>query len=230
MIAATPPRIERAARRLRIGKRGAALIVVGLLLVAAHQAGLVQLFADPARASQAIVGLGPWGYAAFVVAYAALQPFGVSGTLFVVVATLVWPWPLAFGLSMVGTMAASVVGFSLARFVAREWAAARVPARFRAYDAALATHGFRTVVLLRLIFTMQPMLHAFLGISRVSFGAQFWGSAIGYIVPLVAISWFGEKLFEALRDAPPAVWIGLVGTILVIAVAFRFVSTRSQRR
>jgi uncharacterized membrane protein YdjX (TVP38/TMEM64 family) len=230
MIASSPARIERAADRSRIGTRGAALILLVLLLVAAHQAGLFGLFADPARATQVIVGLGPWGYVAFVVAYTSLQPFGVSGTLFVIVATLIWPWPLAFGLSMVGTMAASVVGFSLARFVARDWVAARAPARFRAYDAALATRGFRTVVLLRLIFTMQPMLHAFLGISQVSFRAHFWGSAFGYIAPLVAISWFGEKLFESLRGAPPAVWIGLVGTILVIAIAFRFVSLRGRVR
>jgi uncharacterized membrane protein YdjX (TVP38/TMEM64 family) len=230
MMATTPVRTELAARRSRIGTRGAALIVVALLLIAAHQAGLFGLFADPARATQAIVGLGPWGFVAFVVAYAALQPFGVSGTLFVIAATLIWPWPLAFGVSMVGTMAASVVGFSLARFVARDWVATRVPARFRAHDEALVTRGFRTVVLLRLVFTMQPMLHAFLGISRVSFRAHFWGSVIGYIVPLAAITWFGEKLFEALRGAPPAVWIGLVGTILVIAIAYRFILLRGQVR
>ncbi len=55
--------------------------------------------------------LGPWGYVAFVAAYAALQPFGVPGTVFIMAAPLIWPWPVAFALSMAGTMAASVVGF-----------------------------------------------------------------------------------------------------------------------
>ena len=34
---------------------------------------------------------------------------------------LIWPWPVAYALSMTGTMAASVVGFSFARFIARDW-------------------------------------------------------------------------------------------------------------
>ena len=84
-------------------------------------------FADPARAKQTLLGLGPWGYLAFVAAYAILQPFGVPGTVFIMVAPLVWPWPVAFLLSMAGTMAASLVGFSFARFVARDLVAARYP-------------------------------------------------------------------------------------------------------
>jgi uncharacterized membrane protein YdjX (TVP38/TMEM64 family) len=75
---------------------------------------------------------------------------------------------------------------------------------------------------------MQPMLHAFLGISRISFGAHFWGSAVGYVVPIVAISWFGEKLFEALRDSPSSVWAGLGVTAIVVFVVFRFISARSR--
>src|SRR5438105_4298919 len=102
-------------QRIRIA---VVLLVVALLLLA-QRLGLFHHFADPARAKQTLVQLGPWGYAAFVAAYAALQPFGVPGTVFIFVAPLIWAWPVAFGLSMAGTMAASVVGFSFARFVAR---------------------------------------------------------------------------------------------------------------
>lgn len=223
---ASPIEPDRAAERPLIRGRIAALVLLALGLVAAQQAGLFRLFAEPARATQALVDLGPWGYAAFVMAYAALQPFGVSGMVFVLVATLIWPWPVAFGLSMVGTMAASIVGFSLARFVARDWLAGRVPARFHAYDEALARRGFATVVTLRFIFLMQPMLHAFFGISRVSFWTHFGGSAVGYLVPLLAIAYFGEKVFEALRGAPPSVWIGLGIAAVVIAIFLRLISSR----
>ena len=206
-----------AARKLRNLKIGLVLLVaVGL--VAAQRFGVFQIFGEPARVKAALVELGPWGYVAFVVAYACLQPFGVPGTVFVWAAPLIWPWPIAFGLSMTGTMAASVVGFSFARFIARDWVARWVPARFRAYDEALAKRGFATVVTLRFIFWMPPMLHIFFGISRVPFWTHFWGSLIGYILPLLATAYFGEKLFDYMRTAPPSTWIA-VGAVTLALIA-----------
>jgi uncharacterized membrane protein YdjX (TVP38/TMEM64 family) len=126
-------------RWARIG----AVLAVAALLVLAHQLGILREFAEPARLKQTLVQLGPGGYGAFIVAYALLQPFGVPGTVFVVAAPLIWPWPVAFGLSMVGTMAASVIGFSFARFVARDSVSRMIPAKFRKYDDALARAGLR---------------------------------------------------------------------------------------
>lgn len=215
-------------RSLR-GAKIATVVVVAVGLVVAHRMGLFHLFAEPARVKQALVDLGPWGYVAFVAAYAALQPFGVPGTVFVFAAPLIWPWPVAFGLSMAGTMAASVVGFSFARFVARDWVAKRVPARFRTYDEALARRGFVTVATLRFIFWMPPMLHAFFGVSRVPFWTHFWGSVAGYLVPLFLTAYFGEKLFDAMREAPPSVWIGLGAGAVVVTAAVWLVRRRSKR-
>jgi uncharacterized membrane protein YdjX (TVP38/TMEM64 family) len=213
-------RAPAAARSLR-NARIAAVVLLVVGLVVAQRAGLFELFSEPARVKQALVELGPWGYVAFVGSYAVLQPFGVPGTVFVFAAPLIWPWPVAFALSMAGTMAASVVGFSFARFVARDWLSSRVPARFRAYDEALARRGFVTVFTLRFIFWMPQMLHAFFGVSRVPFWTHFWGSAAGYFLPLLATAYFGEKLFEAMKDAPPSLWIGLgIGAAVILAVTW----------
>ncbi len=119
-----------------------------------------------------------WGYIVFLVSYTMLQPFGMPGTLFVMAAPLIWPWPVALALSMAGTMAASVVGFSFARFVARDWLERRLPARFHKYDDALAARAFVTVAVLRFIFWIAAnaahvpgavqgqLLDAFLGLAR----------------------------------------------------------------
>jgi uncharacterized membrane protein YdjX (TVP38/TMEM64 family) len=219
-----------ATRSLR-GVKIAAVVLVLAGLVVAHQMGIFELFGEPARLKQALVELGPWGYVAFVAAYAALQPFGLPGTVFILAAPLIWPWPIAFALSMAGTMAASVVGLSFARFVARDWVAKRVPARFHAYDDALARRGFVTVVTLRFIFWMHPMLHAFFGLSKVRFWTHFWGSAAGYFLPLLATAYFGEKVFDAMRDAPPSVWIGLgVATVAILVVAWLIRRRSKQAR
>jgi len=185
------------------------VVVVLVLLVVAQRLGVFEEFKDPERVRDTLVQLGPWGYLAFIVAYAALQPFGVPGTVFVMAAPLVWPWPVAYALSMVGTMAASVIGFSFSRFVARDWIAAKIPQRFRKYDEALERNAFRTVVVLRFIFWMPQLLHAFFGLSKVRFSTHFWGSLVGYAVPLLVVSYFGQKLFVAMRNAPVEVWIGV---------------------
>jgi len=186
------------------------------MLGVAHQLGILKLFVDPSAIANLLRGLGGWGFVVFLVAYTVLQPFGFPGTLFVMAAPLIWPWPVALALSMTGTMAASVVGFSFARFVARDWLERRLPKRFHKYDEALAARAFTTVVILRFIFWMPQMLHTFLGLSKVSFWTHFWGSLVGYAIPLFLLSYFGQALFDLMNATPPSVWVALaLGTALV---------------
>jgi len=197
----------------------AAVVLVAVGLGVAKWLGVFDQVGEPARLAKSLLDLGGWGYVAFVVAYAVLQPFGLPGTVFVFAAPLIWPWPVAFALSMVGTMAASVIGFSFCRFVARDWVSPRIPARFRKYDDALAARAFMTVFLLRLIFWMPPLLHAFFGVSRVRFWTHFWGSLVGYILPLLLVSYFGQRVVDAAKSAPLGVWIGAAAAVAVVGLA-----------
>src|SRR5262245_64115413 len=92
--------------RARIG----VVALVLLVLAGAWYFGIFARVAEPRLLARTLVDLGAWGYLAFILAYTLLQPFGVPGTIFIVAAPLIWPWQTAFALSMVGTMAASVVG------------------------------------------------------------------------------------------------------------------------
>lgn len=199
--------------------RIAAVAVVVLLLAVAHATGLLERFADREGLARTLVGLGGWGYLAFIAAYTLLQPFGVPGTVFILVAPLIWPWQEAFALSLVGTMSASVVGFSFARFVARDWLARFIPRRFKRYEEALARRGFATVLVLRFVFWMPPLLHAFFGISRVPFWTHFWASLLGYLLPLFLVSYFGQRIFDALTRLPPTAWLALGGALALAALA-----------
>lgn len=200
------------------------IALVGLLLASAWHFGVFARLAEPATLARSIVEMGVRGYVAFVVAYTVLQPFGVPGTVFIVAAPLIWPWPTAFALSMTGTMAASVVGFSFARFVAKDWVSARIPARLRKYDEALERSALQTVVVLRLIFWMPQVLHSFFGVSKVGFWTHFWGSLIGYVPPLLIVSYLGAEMFDASGNMQPAAWpimAGLLVASLVIAALAR---------
>ena len=207
--------------------RLAKLAVVGLVLAmlgVAYHFGLFARLGEPKVLAATLVAMGAWGYLAFVLSYTMLQPFGVPGTIFIVAAPLVWPWPTAFALSMVGTLAASVVGFSFARFVARDWVSARIPARFRKYEASLERSAFRTVVVLRLIFWMPQALHSFFGVSKVRFSTHFWGSLVGYVPPLFVVSYLGSEMFDASGKMRPTAWpvmAGLLAMSVLVAVVFR---------
>jgi uncharacterized membrane protein YdjX (TVP38/TMEM64 family) len=194
-------------------------VIVALAL--AYRAGLFAQVANPKQLAQTLVAMGAWGYVAFILAYTFLQPFGVPGTVFIVAAPLIWPWQIAFVLSMIGTMSASVVGFSFARFVAKDWVSARIPARLRKHNDALENNALQTVFLLRLLLWMPQVLHWFFGVSKVRFWTHFWGSLLGYVLPLLLVSYLGGKMFDASGRMQPDAWpiLGaLAGASLLIVL------------
>lgn len=221
------------ARRLSPGALRLARVAVVLVVLAglaiSYRLGVFSNVSDPKSFAQAVVALGVWGYVGFVVAYTLLQPFGVPGTVFVVAAPLIWPWPVAFALSMVGTMGASVVGFSFARFVARDWVSARIPLRFRKYDEALERNAFLTVFLLRLIFWMPQVLHGFLGVAKVRFWTHFWGSFLGYIPPLLVVSYFASQVFDSTGKMQPRAWT-ILGSLLAASLLLAYVLPRLTKK
>lgn len=215
--------------RLRAVKVGLVVAVL-LVLAAAYHFGVFARLAEPKTLAATLVGMGAWGYVAFFLAYTVLQPFGVPGTIFVVAAPLIWPWPTAFVLSMTGTMSASVVGFSFARFVARDWVSARIPRRLRKYEGSLERNAFQTVVILRLILWMPPALHAFFGVSKVGFWTHVWGSLVGYVPPLLVLSYFGSRIFDASGHVQPGAWRILAGLVVASLVVAAMARAYERRR
>jgi len=142
----------------------------------------------------------------------------------------VWPWPIAFALSMIATMAASVVGFSFARYVGRDFFRERVFARFARYEQALDERAFATVFLLRLIFWMPQWLHVAFGVSSVRFSTHFWASLAGYALPVFLVSYFGQALFEGLRALPASAWFVSGGATALLAVAVLVIRRRRAKR
>lgn len=207
----------------------AAVIGAIALAVLAQRLGLFRMVGEPALMRQKLVDLGAWGYAAYLFAFIFLQPIGIPGTIYVIAAALVWPWPAAFALSMTGSIGASVVGFSFTRFVARDWVEKRLPARFRRYDDAIAQRGFTTVFILRTIFWMAPWLHAVLGISRVRFWTHFWSTTAAFVVPLFLLCYFGQQAVDWMRAASLQTWI-LLGAGTVVLGALGWILQRRMNR
>ena len=158
------------------------------------------LFSQPEKVRDAMVGLGSWGYVAFIAAFAILQPIGVPGMGFAVAASLIWPFPVSYILSMTGLTLSSSFGFLFSRFVARDWVSRRIPPRFKRFEGRLAERAFSTIFVLRLIFTMQPILHGLFGVSKVRFSTHLLATWAGCCVPVALLCYFGDAAVRFVSD------------------------------
>jgi len=200
---------------LRIGLAALlALAVLGLWASGVLEAVDYQQVREWLRSS------GPWGPALYLVSFALLEPLGVPGILFVVPASFVWPSWLAFLLSWLGAVAAGVVGFATARWLARDWVSERMPERLRAWDARLEERGLWPVIVVRLLFFLAPPAHWALGLSRVRPSVFVLGSAIGFVPGIALLSFAGPGLVQLWRSTErPGLWIA--GLIVLLALGRR---------
>ncbi|MGH1344094.1 MAG: TVP38/TMEM64 family protein [Nannocystales bacterium] len=172
---------------------------LGLLFLAAVLSVLFGGFYEDFDAAQVRAWLqasGIWGPIVFLLAFAILQPVGLSAHVFIIAASLVWPATLALPLSWAGATLAGCTAFGFARFVGYDWVQQRIPERLAGYDEALATKGVRTVLVLRLtFFTFGPM-QLMLGVSKVRFGPYVLGTALGLLPFVAAETLIGASLVD----------------------------------
>lgn len=183
-------------------RRFALLALVILLLGAAWYSGAFRTFSDLNEVRALLASWGPWAYVPFLATFTLLQPLGIPALFWVVPAAILWPFWVAFPLSLAGAVGASSCGFLVARYLARDWVAARLPRRLRRFDDRLAAHGLRTVILLRLVFLLSPPSHWLIGLSKVRYDALVLGTILGSIPNLALVTYFGEKAFVWFGAAP----------------------------
>ncbi len=184
--------------RLRLA---AVLLVIGLVLALIFSGALDDFSLEKTAAW--VRAFGPWGLVLFVLAFAFVQPLGVSGHTFVLAAALVWPPELAFFLSWLGAIGSSLVNVAFARWVAYDWVQARIPDRLRKYERWLE-RGLGGVIVFRLItFTLHPA-QLLIGVLKVPLPRLVLGTAIGFIPQIAIDVWFGGALLRRLLA-----WLGL---------------------
>ncbi len=179
-----------------------------LLLISLVIAAALWLFVSGAKQGiqasmlrEQLRAAGAWGAVAYLALFAFVQPLGPSGHLFVIGASLVWSAPLAFGLSLLGATLGQINGFFFYRYVAREWAQARIPARLRRYERALVERPFFSVFVFRLLTFTWTVSPAMLGISHVRFSPMLAATVVGLMPGIALDVWLGESVYAWLRSA-----------------------------
>ena len=196
-----------------------ALGLVGLGLLAWSQGWFDRLSAESVEGW--IRDAGPWGPVLYVALFTALEPFGVPGLVFVLPGGLVWSWPTLFLLTWIAATTAGTVGFFFARTLGRDFVEARLSARARSYDDALAENGLRTVIMIRLLFFIAPWAHWLLGLSRVRFRDFLLGTIIGLAPMMALFTWLGGNAVEWIGERPVLATLALLAIVGALVLAAR---------
>ncbi len=173
---------------------------------------------DPDQVIDLLRDSGWIGPVIFVVSMWLIQPFGLPGVFFMLPAAVVWPWPAALVLSWVGNMGASTIAFLFARWFGRDWVTHRIPTRIAHYDHRLASGGLGPVIMLRVATGQLPPADWFLGVSRLSFGTFFIGTAIGILPGIFMAVVVGGSVLTWALDRPMLLAVGVLAAGLLAAL------------
>ncbi len=208
----------------------AALIVAGIVASATYL-DFEQSFRD---ALAWISRLGPFGFLIFAGLYILACVLMLPGSILTLGAGALFG--VAKGsivVSVAATLGASCA-FLVGRYLARDWVAARIAGnpRFRAVDEAVATEGWKIVLLTRLspVFPFNFLNYAF-GLTKVTLRDYLFASWLGMIPGTVMYVYVGSLAGDLARvgagghDRTAGEWIvygvGLLATVLVTVLVTR---------
>jgi uncharacterized membrane protein YdjX (TVP38/TMEM64 family) len=220
---------ERSSRARTLGRIAAGVVALGLLVLLARQAGQYV----PALALW-VDGLGAWGPAAFIGAYAAAVVAFVPGALLTLaggaIFDLVWGTVYVFIAAVLG----STCAFLIARYAARGFVEKRVQKnpRFASLDHAIGQQGLKIMFLLRLspAFPFSFMNYA-LGLTSVTL-RDYLLASVGMLPGTVLYVYYGKLAGDVAalasgvapdRGATYYIWlsVGLAATVAVTVVVTR---------
>jgi uncharacterized membrane protein YdjX (TVP38/TMEM64 family) len=179
--------------------RIALLLVVIALVITLFATGALENFSLE-KTAELVRSYGVWGIAVYLLAFALLQPLGLSGNMFAIVAGLVWSKPVALLLALLGAFGSAMVNVAFARYVAFDWVQARIPPRLRRYERWVSERGFLGVILYRVAtFTLHPA-QLLIGVLKVPAPQLIAGTLIGFIPPVCIGVLLGGELTRWLAD------------------------------
>jgi uncharacterized membrane protein YdjX (TVP38/TMEM64 family) len=164
--------------------------------------------------------LGYWAPIAFVVAFVIGELLQVPSIFWILCAGLIWPFWIAFPLSMLSAVLAATVAFLVARHILGDRFHEKLPAGFDALAKALKRAPLKAVIMIRLTTFIHPVVHWVLGASPIRLPVFLLGTAIGIFPGVLAIVLLGQTFVSWWDEY--AYWIVGAGIAVVLGyVAFQ---------
>jgi uncharacterized membrane protein YdjX (TVP38/TMEM64 family) len=126
--------------------------------------------------------------------------------------------PRAFVYGWTACLFGATATFLVVRYLGRDWVqrglATRFP-RLRALDDRLEHHGFRTVLVLRLLLFMAPPLNWALGATRVRLAQYVAGTALGTLPGMATTVYFADAIASRPHGALAPALVVVLAVVLV---------------
>jgi uncharacterized membrane protein YdjX (TVP38/TMEM64 family) len=184
----------------------------------------------PTRIKDFILALGVWGPVVFIGLYALR-----AVVLVIPVGIMSLAGGLAFGkwlgtaYILTGAIAGSCLSFLVARYLGRRFLEGFSwlhKGRVAAFDEGAARHGFRVILLARLIPIFQyDALNFGAGLSRIKFRDYFLGTALGMLPGGFIIAFLGSSL-ENVKSTQFAVAIVMFAALVLVPTVAKLVKRR----
>ena len=199
-MTAGEPELRRPWARLAIAAVAVALVAGLLLQLASEQVAL-----SPEALREAVAAAGVLAPLAFIVLHAAaILVVVLPSTLFIVAASILFPFWLAVPVAIAGSTLGGTSAFVLSRYGGRQRVERLLARQFEALDESVSRGGFVVVLALRLIaippFALTSYLLGLTGIRAREFVA---GTALGILPYTVLFTYLGAAVLEA-RGNPAA--------------------------
>jgi uncharacterized membrane protein YdjX (TVP38/TMEM64 family) len=216
-----------------------ALLIVGVLVLAKYLNAQAYLQST----LQWIQGLGPWGWAIFVLLYIAAAVLLLPAVVLTLGAGVVFGVAQGWVIVSVAATLAATAAFLVGRYFARGWVAKRIEGNptFSAIDEAVAREGWKIVGLTRLspAFPFNLLNYAY-GVTRVSLRHYVLASWIGMMPGTLMYVYLGSIAGDLAqggtgqRARTPAEWalyvVGLLATVAVTVVVTRIARSALRQR
>lgn len=204
----------------RVARRVALVSACAVLVWLAYRLGWVDVLKRPDELAALVRSAGALGVLAYLLVFVLLASAGVPAVVFMVPAPLLWPWPLAVLVAMVGGMLSSVLGFLMARYVLRDWARERVPPRLRRPEPASEREAFKSIVVSRLVLFIIPPTNWAYGLTGVSTRTYVIATFVGALPGFFFYTLLGGAFFAWLGQMPVWVW-GVFGAAVIAFLIYR---------
>lgn len=186
------------------------------------------------NALESIASLGPWGPVAFIIIYIVATVLFIPGSLLTLGSGVLFGVFGGFVCVSIGSILGATGAFLTGRYLTRDWVSQQIQGnhKFQAIDSAVASEGWKIVLLTRLspIFPFNLLNYAF-GVTQVSLRDYFFASWIGMIPGTVMYVYIGSlagslaALGTQGRSRTAAQWllyaIGLVATVVLTVYVTR---------
>ena len=224
VIASSPPKV--------------ALIrpLIFLLLLAAIAVSVrlfhLQEYVDENRLRQFIAAYGMWGPVIYLLVWTLVPALFLPGLPITLAGGVLFGpfWGVVY--TALGAPAGATLAFLVARYLARDWVAAKISGtRLHRLDAQVARHGWKIVAFTRLI----PILPFFVlnyafGLTRIGLGPYFLATFFGLLPWTIAFVYFSSYVLGLFRGKISLeLIIGLVLVILVSLVPVAYKKIRGRK-